>query len=54
MLVAIYLMFLFLEQAVFETKFNALFNDNEKRQRANTIRREIMQKIRIYLSVKTF
>ena len=51
MLIMIYLLFLFAEQAVFEQKFTALFGDNE---RAQIIRNEISQKIRIYLSVKTF
>ena len=53
MLVMIYLMFLFAEQTVFEKKFTALFKDPEKLTRAQHIRTEIMQKIRIYLSVKT-
>ena len=53
MLVMIYLMFLFAEQTVFEKKFTALFKDPEKLSRAQRIRTEIMQKIRIYLSVKT-
>lgn len=54
MLVMIYLMFLFAEQTVFEQKFNALFKDPQKLARAQHIRTEVMQKIRIYLSVKTF
>lgn len=50
-LILIYLLFLFAEQSVFEQKFNALFGDNEN---AQIIRHEILKKIRIYLSVKTF
>ena len=51
MLVMIYLLFLFAEQSVFDQKFEALFED---RERAHAVRKEIMEKIRIYLSVKTF
>ena len=51
MLIMIYLLFLFAEQSVFDQKFTALFSNSEK---ALVIRQEIMQKIRIYLSVKTF
>ncbi|MEZ5447680.1 MAG: AI-2E family transporter, partial [Thiolinea sp.] len=53
-LVISYLLFLFVEQTVFEQKFNALFDEPAKRDRAREVRMEIMQKIRIYLSVKTF
>ena len=54
MLVLIYLLFLFTEQTVFENKFAALFENTEKLAKAQRIRREIMQKIQTYLSVKTF
>ena len=52
-LIIIYLLFLFLEQSVFEKKFSALFGDDEKLKKAHEIRTEIMTKIRVYLSVKT-
>jgi predicted PurR-regulated permease PerM len=52
-LIIIYLLFLFLEQSVFEKKFSARFGDDEKLKKAHEIRTEIMTKIRVYLSVKT-
>lgn len=51
LLIMIYLLFLFAEQSVFEQKFTALFGGSET---AQIIRNEVIQKIRIYLSVKTF
>lgn len=53
-LIIIYLLFIFLEQSVFEKKFSALFSTEEKQIRAHKIRVEIMDRIRTYLSVKTF
>lgn len=54
MLVTIYLLFLFAEQSAFDSKFSALFKNPEKLSKAQTVRNEVMKKIRIYLSVKTF
>lgn len=52
-LIIIYLLFLFIEQSVFEKKFSALFSDPDKLEKAHQIRTEIITKIRVYLSVKT-
>jgi predicted PurR-regulated permease PerM len=54
MLIIIYLLFLFAEQSVFDRKFAALFSSPERLSKAQAVRSEVMKKIRIYLSVKTF
>lgn len=54
MLIIIYLLFLFAEQAVFDKKFAALFSHPEKFSKAQAVRNEVMSRIRTYLSVKTF
>lgn len=52
-LIIIYLLFLFVEQSVFEKKFSAFFSNPEQLKKAQSIRQEVMTQIRIYLSVKT-
>ncbi|MCB1620044.1 MAG: AI-2E family transporter [Thiothrix sp.] len=53
MLVVVYLLFIFLERPWFDAKFAALFSEPERHAHALTIRREIMRRIQVYLSVKT-
>jgi AI-2 transport protein TqsA len=52
-LVLVYLLFLFVEQAAFETKIKALFPNPERRERVRRILREINEDTRKYMRLKT-
>lgn len=52
-LVLVYLLFLFVEQAAFETKIKALFPNPDRRERIRRILREINEDVRKYMRLKT-
>jgi predicted PurR-regulated permease PerM len=52
-LVLVYLLFMFVEQAAFETKIKALFPDPVRRERIRRILREINEDTRKYMRLKT-
>ncbi len=52
-IVFIYLLFLFLEQASFKLKLNALFSDTNNHQKVFTILNEISRDVRTYFGIKT-